>query len=497
MMPRASGILLHITSLPSPFGIGDLGPWAYRFVDFLAESGQRFWQILPLNPTESVFGNSPYHSTSAFAGNPLLISPDGLVEEGLLERGDVETLPDFPAHIVDFDKVISYKQALLHRAYERFKGGREYEYERFCSENRYWLPDCALFRALRARNQGKVWSEWPPDLRDRVPRALESAGSDFIEAVKEEKFLQYIFHKQWSALRGYCHQKEVRIMGDLPIYVQYDSADVWAHPDLFKLDEEKKPSAVAGVPPDYFSKTGQLWGNPVYRWDVLKERGYDWWIERIRYNITLLDYLRLDHFRGFVGFWELPAEEKTAINGRWIKAPAEDFFESILRSIPSPPLIAEDLGVITPDVVEIMDRFGFPGMKLLLFAFGDAGGANPYLPHNLVANCVAYTGTHDNNTVRGWFKNDATAPEKAALLRYLGRNVPVKNLHWELIRLLMMSVANLTIFPMQDILGLGGEARMNRPSTANGNWEWRLAPDALTTDLRARLRSITEIYGRR
>ena len=496
-MRRGSGILLHITSLPSPYGIGDLGPWAYRFVDFLAETNQSYWQILPLTPTDSAHGNSPYHSISAFASNPLLISPDFMVRDGFLAKADMKPLPNCPKGQVDYNAVTAYKQRLFCLAYERFKTTKNTdEYERFCSENSHWLEDFARFAAFKAHLHGKVWSEWPQGARDRQPEALQSATDELYEGVEKERFLQYVIFKQWSSLKNYCNQKGIQVIGDIPIYVTYDSADVWTHPELFKLDNEKRPYAVAGVPPDYFSETGQLWGNPVYRWDILKEKGYGWWVQRMKHNLKLFDFVRVDHFRGFIAYWEVPATEKTATNGMWVEAPALDFLNHLTRKFPNLPIIAEDLGVITPDVREIMRHFELPGMKVLLFAFGEDLPTNPYIPHNLVKNCVLYTGTHDNNTVRGWFEEEATPGEKRRMFHYLGREVPVEELHWELIRLAMMSVTNIVIFPMQDILGLGGESRMNRPATAEGNWQWRLLPEQLTNPLAERLLEMTEIYGR-
>jgi len=497
MKRRGSGILLHVTSLPSPFGVGDLGPEAYRFIDFLAETKQSFWQILPLNPTDPAHYNSPYHSFSALAYSPLLISPDLLVQEDLLDKTVLESLPGFPIERVKYQAVIEYKQKLFDQAYERFqKRVNDYEYKKFCLENAYWLDDFTLFMALKSHFGGKAWNEWPEDLRDRQTEALQSARDDLSDRVEKERVLQYLFFRQWKSLRDYCQERNIQVIGDIPIYVNYDSVDLWAHPELFKLDNEKKPYVVAGVPPDYFSETGQLWGNPLYQWDILKERGYDWWVERIAQTLKLYDFVRIDHFRGLVAYWEVPSSEKTAINGKWIEAPVMDFLNHLTRKFSSLPIIAEDLGVITPDVREVMHLFGLPGMKLLLFAFGDDLATNPYIPHNLPRNCVAYTGTHDNNTIKGWFENEVTPDEKTRLFRYVGRDVPVEELHWELIRLVMMSVANVAIFPMQDILGLGKEARMNEPSSLEGNWQWRLSANFLTHDLTGRLREMTETYGR-
>lgn len=495
MLRRGSGILLHITSLPSPSGIGDLGPWAYRFADFLAETKQGFWQILPLNPTDPVYDNSPYHSISAFAGNSLLISPELMVRDGLLDMADIKPLPNYGK--VDYDAAIAHKRTLFHPAYERFKErGNNYEYERFCSDNAQWLDDFALFIALKSRFHGKAWSEWPGEICDREPEVLESLKEDLHDRIGMEKFLQYIFIQQWNSLKSYCNHRCIHIIGDIPIYVDYDSVDLWTNPGIFKLNDEKKPYVVSGVPPDYFSETGQLWGNPVYRWDVLKERGYDWWIQRLEHNLKLFDYVRIDHFRGLVAYWEVLAGEETAIGGKWVEVPAMDFFNQLSRKFISLPIIAEDLGIITPDVREIIQIFDFPGMKVLLFAFGSDMPMNPYIAHNVVRNCVLYTGTHDNNTVRGWFEGEANPEDKRRLFQYLGREVPVEELHWELIRIVMMSVANLVIIPMQDILDLGEDARMNLPATSDGNWRWRLLPEQLTSSHARKLLEMTEIYGR-
>ena len=494
---RGSGILLSITSLPSPFGIGDFGPWAFRFADFLAETSQSYWQILPLNPTDLNHGNSPYHSKSAFAGNELLISPELLVQDRLLDRKDIDALADFPKEKVDYPGVVFSKKRLFQKAFVRFKDMKETdEFIRFCRESAQWLEDYALFSAIKSHFPKQHWIAWPTDLRDREPQALEEARENFFEAYEKAKFLQYLFWKQWRSLKDYCQQKGIIIIGDIPIYPVHDSADLWAHPELFNLDENRRPITVAGVPPDYFSETGQLWGNPVYRWDILRQRDYDWWIHRIRHNLTLYDLVRIDHFRGFVGYWEVPASEKNAVNGKWSDVPAEEFFNKVLAEIPNAPIIAEDLGTITEDVKSILDHFNFPGMKVLLFAFSGDLATNPYLPHNLIENCVLYTGTHDNNTVLGWFQREATKEDKERLFKYLGHKPPEKDLHWAFIRLSMMSVAHMTLFPAQDILGLGEEARMNRPATSVGNWQWRLIPDQLTPAIKEELLEMTRIYGR-
>ncbi|MGB9698146.1 MAG: 4-alpha-glucanotransferase [Thermodesulfobacteriota bacterium] len=498
-LKRGSGILLHLTSLPSPFGIGDLGPWAYQFVDFLAKAKQRYWQILPLNPIDPIYGNSPYQSPSAFAGNQLLISPELLLEDSLLSKAEIAAEASFPAGKVAYKLVLDHKKKILKSAFAYFQRKKiAADYEIFCQENSSWLPDFALFMALKRKYRGIPWGDWPEELRDRKKEALSAIRKekDIEEQTNFEKFQQYIFHKQWRRLKGHCQEKKIQIIGDLPIYVNYDSADVWAYPELFKLDEDKKPYVVAGVPPDYFSETGQLWGNPIYRWDKMQEDGYRWWLNRLNHLFKLVDIVRIDHFRGFVAYWEVPAQQKTAVHGRWIEAPAIDFFSRLKEEYPTLPFIAEDLGLITPDVKEVMHHYQLPGMKVLLFAFGPEMSTNPYLPHNFSPNCVAYTGTHDNNTIKGWFEEEALPEEKERLFKYLGRKVSTEELAWKLIRLLMMSVADTVIFPMQDILGLGAEARMNRPSTSEGNWEWRLLPDQINDYLAAQLAEMTEIYGR-
>lgn len=497
MNKRGSGILLPVTSLPSPFGIGDLGPGAFRFVDFLNTSRQSYWQILPLNPTDPIHYNSPYHSSSAFACNVWLISPDFLLEDGLLYKKDLEPRPSFPSSRVDYEGVIAYKKKLLFKAYDHFSQKREkYDWENFYVENATWLDDFALFMALKSKFDGKAWSDWPEEIRERQPQALKAAARELNRLIDQEKFWQYLFCRQWKRLKNYCAEKKVKIIGDIPIYINYDSADLWCHPELFKLDERKKPYVVAGVPPDYFSKTGQLWGNPIYKWDKMQADGYNWWIARLTQVLKFVDIVRIDHFRGLVAYWEVPASEETAVNGRWVEAPAMDFLSHLKEKFPDLPFIAEDLGTITPDVREVMNHFQLPGMKVLLFAFSPDMPANPYVPHNFLPNCVAYTGTHDNNTVKGWFEEEASLEEKKRLFLYLGREVAAEKLSWELIRLLMMSVANTVIIPMQDILGLGAEARMNFPSKRGGNWEWRLLPEQITPFLVDTLKEVTEIYGR-
>ncbi len=494
---RGSGILCHITSLTSPHGIGDFGPGAYSFADFLSASQQKYWQILPLNPTDLVYQNSPYHSLSASALNPLLISAEILLEEGLLGRKDLESAPSFSGGRVEFEKVIPFKRKILRAAYERFKERRDnQEFDRFLEENKSWLEDFGLFVVLKSRFRGIAWPRWPSEIRDRHPEAMKNARKDYQDEMRREMFFQFLCSSQWDKLKSYCHRRGISIAGDVPIYVVHDSAELWAHPELFHLDEDRKPTVVAGVPPDYFSETGQLWGNPLYRWDLMKDNGYLWWIQRLTRNLKLFDFLRIDHFRGFVGYWEIPAGEKTARNGRWVEAPAMDFFDTLKRKLATFPIVAEDLGTITPDVEEVMEHFAIPGMKVLLFAFGEDNPAHPYLPHNYKRNCWVYTGTHDNSTVRGWFSDEAGPEEKQRFFRYVGRIPEEKDIPWEFIRLGAMSEADTFIVPVQDLLGLGGEARMNRPATKKGNWRWRLMPEMLTAELAEKLGGLTRTSGR-
>lgn len=494
---RGSGILLHPSSLPSPFGMGDFGPSAMHFVDFLNETRQKYWQILPLTPTDDINGNSPYHSDSSFAVNPLFISPDLLLQEGLISKETLDNLPKFKTGRVDYPSVYRFKNDLISSiAKDISTFTNKEDFERFKNENNHWLDDYCLYTALKSHYMGKAWYEWPSDLRDRNPESLLKARVKFETEINNTSMIQYLMLKQWISLRKYANVKGVKIIGDIPIYVIHDSVDVWVNPEIFNLDQNKIPYTVAGVPPDYFSATGQLWGNPVYRWDVLRERRYDWWIERIRHNIKLYDLIRIDHFRGFVGYWEIPAGDDNAINGRWVEAPAQDFFLRITEALPNPPIIAEDLGIITPDVTEVINQFGFPGMKVLLFAFGDDIAGNPYAPHNIPRNCIIYTGTHDNNTAKGWFRKEATPTIKKNLGLYIGKDLTENNISRELVRLAMMSVADKALFPLQDILNLGEEARMNKPGIKKGNWEWRLDADLLTSSLREELRNMTEIYGR-
>jgi len=494
---RESGILLHITSLPSDHGIGALGFHARRFADFLAAAGQRIWQVLPLNPTDTALGNSPYSSSSAFACNPLLVSLERMVQEGSLSPEDLGDVPRFPAGRVDYPAVTAHKNALFRKAFARFQEReREEAFQTFRRDHADWLEDYALFVALKERFQGEPWNRWPRELRDRDPDALAAARESLAQRVGFERFVQYLFHRQWASLREHCAGLGVRIFGDLSFYVNHDSADVWTHPELFHLDGDRNPVTVAGVPPDYFSRTGQLWGNPVYRWDRLQESGYAWWFRRLQRNLQLFDLVRIDHFRGFAAYWEVPAKEKTAIGGAWVPGPGEKFFHALKDRFPSLPIVAEDLGLITPDVRELMNRFGLPGMKVLLFAFGDNLATNPYVPHNHVKNCLVYTGTHDNNTVRGWFETEMEAGDRSRMERYLGRTIGGENVVREMLRAALMSVARIAVLPMQDVLGLGREARMNTPAVARGNWEWQLTAPQLSSAVADELRGMTETYGR-
>lgn len=497
MKRRGSGILLHISSLPSLYGIGDLGPSAYQFADFLAETKQSYWQILPLTPTNPASASSPYHGRSAFAGNPLFISPEFLVRDGLLRAGEVVPPENFGSGQVDYSPVIDFKEKIFDLAFERFRKQKPaQEYDDFCSRNASWLQDYSLFVALHSHFGGKVWSDWPAEVRDRKPEALKSLMQEFSFQIDREKFLQYSFFRQWSPLKSYCNQRNIQIFGDIPIYVQYDSSDLWGHPELFKLDGAKRPFVVAGVPPDYFSRTGQYWGNPIYRWDVLQQTNYAWWLERLEHSQKLYDLLRVDHFLGLVAYWEIPAQENTAINGKWVEGQGEHFLKAFFKKFPFYSLVAEDLGSVTPAVREVMRKFNVPGMKVLLFAFGDDLAGNPYVPHNHIPNCILYTGTHDNNTVRGWFEQEASTEDRKRLFRYLGREVKAEEVLAAFIRMAMMSVANTVILPIQDLLGLGSESRMNTPSTISGNWKWRLLPGQITPALVEHLRETTEIYGR-
>ncbi len=497
---RASGILLHPTSLPGSYGIGDLGPQAYRFVDWLESTACKLWQILPLGPTG--YGDSPYQCFSAFAGNHYLISPDVLIQDGLLDLDDLVDAPEFPASRVDFGLLIPWKSNLLLKAFSRFHSApKDFRdgFEYFCAQNVTWLENYSLFMAVKDSYGGNAWNTWDESLRARKPSALDKARKELSDAILRHSFYQYLFSRQWDHLRDYSNAKGIKIIGDAPIFIAYDSADVWAHPELFYLDEVGNPTVVAGVPPDLFSSTGQLWGNPLYRWDVHQDSGYRWWMERIKFTLKTVDILRLDHFRGFAGYYEIPAGEKTAENGRWVPGPGADLFSAIDAGLSdgfataeiSLPIIAEDLGLITPDVTALLEEFELPGMRVLQFGF--SGPDNPFLPHNYVENCVAYTGTHDNDTARGWFET-AADNEREFALRYLDSDG--SEFAWDLIRAVWSSVAGIAVAPMQDILNLGVQARMNFPSRLGGNWAWRMREEDLTQPLADKLRELNWLYLR-
>ena len=497
MKRRGSGILLHISSLFSPYGIGDLGPSAYRFVDFLSNAQQSYWQVLPLNPTSTKYDNSPYHSTSAFAFNTNLISPDCMVIDGFLKKTDVAAIPHFPCGAVGFNTVIQFKKRIFSLAYDRFKEKTGIPgFDEFCRNNAGWLDDFALFTSLDQNYKCSSWNSWPEEIQHREPAALDAMRLSLKKMVDQEKFLQFIFFKQWQALKIYAGKKGISLIGDIPIYVNYHSADVWTHPALFQLDKRLRPLVVAGVPPDYFSKTGQLWKNPLYCWEEHEKEGFLWWIDRVEHNLRLFDYTRIDHFRGLVAYWEVAAGEKNAINGRWVAAPGEKLLTVMKKRFASLPLIAEDLGIITPDVSELIDKFSLPCMRVLVFAFTDDPSTSPHAPHNLKRNCILYTGTHDNATTRGWLESDASPEEKKRLFSYMGREIPPEQLPAEFIRLAMMSVADTTIFPLQDILGLGGTSRMNIPGTDKGNWQWQMEKDQITLSTSRNLAEMTRIFGR-
>jgi 4-alpha-glucanotransferase len=502
---RASGILLHPTSLPGPHGIGELGPGATAFLDFLAETGQGLWQVLPLGPTG--YGDSPYQCFSAFAGNPLLVSLDRLRDEGLVSAGDLKRAADFPAGEVDFGPVIEFKRSLLASAFAAFERqsepGRREALAGFVEGHAAWLHDFALFMALKRANGGTAWPTWERALVSREADALVRARREFAREMREVEFEQWLFFEHWGDVRRQAHERGIRIMGDIPIFVAHDSADVWAHPELFHLAADGRPSLQAGVPPDYFSATGQLWGNPLYRWDALARTGYAWWIDRFRAVLALVDLVRLDHFRGFEAFWEVPGDAETAVAGRWVEGPGAALFEALREALGELPIVAENLGVITPEVEALRETFGFPGMAILQFAFGSDAQANDFLPHNFPRNKVVYTGTHDNDTVMGWWtagvgNSTRTAVdverEHARALAYCGGDG--SEIHWDFVRTLFVSVADTAIVPLQDVLGAGSPARMNLPGRPNGNWRWRFAASDLTPQIRKRLRALTEGSGR-
>ena len=497
---RASGVLLHPTSLPGPHGNGDLGAEARGFAEQLASAGQRLWQMLPVGPAG--LGNSPYSARSAFAGDPLLIDLDDLVERGLLPAAGA---PRFPPGRVDYGAARAFRSARLRQAFESFRGRRRPDaFDAFREREREWLADYALYSAIKDASGGAEWSEWDRELRLREQEALARARRNLSEGIELHEFAQWIFDEQWRRLKEHCERLGIALIGDVPIFVAYDSADVWAHPELFILDDERRPTVVAGTPPDFFSETGQRWGNPHYRWDAIARFGYRWWLDRFGAGLDRFDVLRLDHFIGYYRVWHVPAAEATALNGSWSPGPREELFEALLRERDDQPFNAEDLGLVTPEVRALRDRFHLPGMKLLQFAFGTDLQAHDFLPHNFPRRAVAYTGTHDNDTLVGWFEDPGgkgklrsraqARAERRAALAYLGKDG--REIHWDAIRCLWASVAGIAIVPMQDVLGLGSEARMNTPGTDRGNWEWRMRPGAFSARLRRRLAELTRTYER-
>jgi 4-alpha-glucanotransferase len=504
--PRRSGTLLHPTSLPSPAGIGDFGTEAYRFIDFLKQSGSKLWQVLPLNPTG--YGDSPFQCFSARAGNPLLISLDRLAERGVLTQADLESRPFFPRNEVDYGAALRFKIPLLTKAAQAFlkqaDGNERADFEQFCEANANWLQDFALFMACKNAHDGVRWTDWAADIAARAAAALQDWAARLAREIDVIKYWQFEFFQQWQALRSYAHGHGIRIIGDVPIYVAHDSADVWANREFFCLDPQGNPTKVAGVPPDYFSATGQLWGNPIFNWELLKSSGYRWWVERFRAALRLYDIVRIDHFRGFEAYWEVPATERTAMNGSWTKGPGAELFSTLQKELGELPIIAENLGVITAEVEQIRHQFGFPGMAILQFAFGNDPQGPSFRPHNYVPNLVAYTGTHDNDTILGWWNSvggldsirtsDDVVKEHAFARTYLGN--ADESINWTLIRTVLASVADTAIIPLQDVLGLGTEARMNLPGTSRGNWRWRFQPGALSSELAKRVREMNEAYDR-
>lgn len=494
---RNYGILLPIFSLPSPYGIGDLGRNAYKFADFLARAGAGIWQILPLNETSDVMDNSPYSSNSAFAANPLLIGPGRLKQDGLLSEEDLSNVPNFDPNEVEYKRVTEYKYKLLEIAYNNYlKRDDITDFDNICRENAFWLDDYALYIALKDKFDQKPWYDWPEPYRDRNPETLAKARIELTGQIERQKIFQFFFLTEWTALKSYCNERNIKIFGDIPIYVNSDSSDTWSNQSLFKLGRDKRPAKLAGVPPDYFSKTGQLWGNPVYNWEKLQETGYHWWIKRLRHMFTLYDVLRIDHFRGLVAYWEVPAGAKTAEKGTWVPVPHEDFFGAIRKAFDGAPIVAEDLGTITKNVIEVRDKYRFPGMKILQFAFGADDPDHGYLPHNYKENFIVYTGTHDNNTVRGWFDTEASPEDKKRLERYTGQTVDSSNVHTVLIREALASVAKWAVLPLQDVLGLGKEARINLPASGNGNWKWRAPEKMITDQVAENLYRMAYTYGR-
>ncbi|MEN9444224.1 MAG: hypothetical protein RIS47_1114 [Bacteroidota bacterium] len=489
---RKSGVILHPSSLPGRFGIGSLGAGAYAFVDFLQKAGQQLWQILPLGPT--TYGDSPYQSFSAFAGNPSLIDIDRMVKFGLLSEDDLSD-EEFSDSFVDFENVQKVKHLLLRKAYKNFKSSGTYETKKefvtFIKNNDYWLEDYAMFMAIKEIQGGKAWQDWDEGLKRRDEKDLAVVKLDKGDTISFYMFSQFVFFRQWSALKAYSNAHGVQIIGDLPIYVSGDSADAWANPQLFEFDEDLRPTLVAGVPPDAFSETGQLWGNPIYDWEFMQETQFDWWVKRMKANLSIYDYVRVDHFRGFEGYWVVPATEDTAVNGSWVKAPGMQLFKRLQEVLGDLPIIAEDLGVITPEVEELRDGFNLPGMKVLQFAF-ESDAKNSYLMHHHIRNSVVYTGTHDNDTVLGWYQNLGSNGKR----NFENHLVCVQEPHWDMIRYAWSSPSRWALTVVQDLLGLDSAGRMNTPGTSSGNWTWRLLPNRLNDEIADRLLELTQFYDR-
>ena len=490
---RSAGILLHPTSLPGKYGIGDLGKDAFYFVDFLSAAKQSIWQVFPLGPTG--YGDSPYQCFSAFAGNPLLISPDLLLEEGLLSHEDISNIPNSDPNKIDFGPIINFKKELLLKAFQNFKSKNENGFDAFCEINKDWLNDYALFMAAKEFHNGILWTQWSEDIAFRQKGAVEAWTKKLEDQIMYQKFVQYKFSMQWGAVKDYANSKGIKIMGDLPIFIAYDSADLWANKELFTVDEKGKLETVAGVPPDYFSATGQLWGNPLYRWDVMKKQKFVWWEKRFGQMFDLFDIVRIDHFRGFDAFWEIPGDAPTAQTGKWVDAPGKELFTVIKKQLGDVPIVAEDLGVITETVEELRDMFEFPGMKILQFGFGP-NGDNGFLPHNHIQNCVVYTGSHDNDTTKGFFENERNSNSgiyewTQKYLTYYGDNIT-----YAVIKAAYASVANTTVIPLQDMLNLGTEARMNFPGKLGGNWTWRFTWNQISEDLAQAYAEMVDMYDR-
>jgi 4-alpha-glucanotransferase len=494
---RAAGILMHITSLPSTYGIGDLGPEAFAFADFLNRTHQRYWQLLPLSPVHQQQGYSPYSSVSSMAGNPLLISPYALAQDGLIKMEDLLSEQIVASGKVNYQEAALLKERIFEKAFVNFQRQKQQAFDDFIHREAYWLDDFSLYMALKKEFQDKPWYGWPDDFKNRKLASLMAFTSQHQEEIHYIKWCQFIFFRQWKTLKLYANKLNIRMLGDLPFYISYDSADVWSRTEIFKLDKKGGMAGIAGVPPDYFNEDGQLWGMPVFKWDVLKEQRYDWWVKRIRKNLELFDVLRLDHFRAFADYWEVPAGEKTAVNGKWVKGPGSQLFIVLQQEFGDLPFVAEDLGDISKEVYQLRDQFRFPGMKVLQFAFGKTMPSSDHIPHNFTKNFIVYTGTHDNNTTRGWYSNEIKAPEKKQLNTYTGLEVTEKNIHEVLSRMAYASVARTAILPMQDLLGLEGSARMNTPASTTENWLWSMQKNAVTPEVEDRLVQWATLYRRK